>query len=387
MTFTDRESRTRPLPVLGVVALAGPAVLAFFAGGYFDGPRVWAGLVTWALVVVAMFSSSHPLPARLGGRLALIGLGLLALWTLLSFTWAPIAGNAYHAGQRVILYAGALLAAAALLRLPIIQRAVEPVLALGALVVIGYGLSERMLPGLLQFSRSVSAQGRLEQPLTYWNAMGEVAALGLVLAVRVAGDARDERAMRTAAACACAPLGMGLYLSFSRGALFACLAGVVTLIVAAPQRAQLKAMIVCSRPPSWQRSRRAVRGRHDLSGSLSTRERQGAIVFVALAAIVAVTGRRPMAPGRARPDRRRRAAAGGAVDRAGADLRRPRGGDRRGRPREGRPDPRRRRRAAGDAAEQSLRVLARRRQSVSCTADPRGRRGRLVGLLAAIPPV
>ena len=116
MTFTDRESRTRPLLVLGVVALAGPAVLAFFAGGYFDGPRVWAGLVTWALVVVAMFSSPRPLPSRLGGRLALIGLGLLALWTLLSFTWAPIAGNAYHAGQRVILYAGALLAAAALLR-------------------------------------------------------------------------------------------------------------------------------------------------------------------------------------------------------------------------------------------------------------------------------
>ena len=121
----------------------------------------------------------------------------MALWTLLSFTWAPIAGNAYHAGQRVILYAGALLAAAALLRLPIIQRAVEPVLALGALVVIGYGLSERMLPGVLQFSRSVSAQGRLEQPLTYWNAMGEVAALGLVLAVRVAGNSSRDRAMRT----------------------------------------------------------------------------------------------------------------------------------------------------------------------------------------------
>ena len=291
MTFTDRESRTRPLLVLGVVALAGPAVLAFFAGGYFDGPRVWAGLITWALVVVAMFSSPRPLPARLGGRLALIGLGLLALWTLLSFTWAPIAGNAYHAGQRVILYAGALLAAAALLRLPIIQRAVEPVLALGALVVIGYGLSERMLPGLLQFSRSVSAQGRLEQPLTYWNAMGEVAALGLVLAVRVAGDSSRERAMRTAAACACAPLGMGLYLSFSRGALFACLAGVVTLIVAAPQRAQLKAMIVSLAAAVLAAVVAApCGGVTSLSGSLSTRERQGAIVLVALAAIVAVTG-------------------------------------------------------------------------------------------------
>ena len=196
MTFTDRETLHRPLVVVSVVALTGPAVLAFFAGGYFDGPRVWAGLITWALVAVAMLTSPRPLPTRLGGRLALVGLGLLALWTLLSFTWAPIAGNAYHAGQRVILYAGALLAAAALLRRATVQRAVEPVLALGALVVIGYGLSERMLPGLLNFSRSVSAQGRLEQPLTYWNAMGEVAALGLVLAVRVAGDSSRDRAMR-----------------------------------------------------------------------------------------------------------------------------------------------------------------------------------------------
>jgi len=37
------KPRTNPLVVLSVVALTGPAVLAFFAGGYFDGPRVWAG--------------------------------------------------------------------------------------------------------------------------------------------------------------------------------------------------------------------------------------------------------------------------------------------------------------------------------------------------------
>ena len=291
MTFTDRESFHRPLLVLSVVALTGPAVLAFFAGGYFDGPRVWAGLIAWALVVVAMLVVPHPLPSRLGGRLALIGLGLLGLWTLLSFTWAPIAGNAYHAGQRVILYAGALLAAAALLRQRTVQRAVEPVLALGALVVIGYGLSERMLPGLLSFSRSVSAQGRLEQPLTYWNAMGEVAALGLVLAVRVAGDSSRQRALRVAAACACAPLGMGLYLSFSRGALFACLAGLVTLLVAAPQRAQLKSTAVSLVAAVLAGVVAApFNGVTGLSGSLSTRERQGAIVLVLLVAIVAITG-------------------------------------------------------------------------------------------------
>ncbi len=217
--------RRRLRVVACVVLLVGPAVLAFFSGGYFDEARAWAGLVGWALVVVALLVVPDPLPRDPRAWLALGGLALLAAWTLLSITWAPIAGSAYHAGQLVVLYTGILLAAAMLLRGRSAQRAVEPALAAGALLVVGYGLSERLLPGLLHFSRSTSAVGRLEQPLTYWNAMGELAALGFVLCARLAGDATRSRYPRALAAAAAVPLGLGLYLSFSRGALFACAAG------------------------------------------------------------------------------------------------------------------------------------------------------------------
>src|SRR5260370_6425946 len=105
-------------------------------------------------------------------------------------------------------------------------------------------MSERLLPGVLHFSLSVSARGRLEQPLTYWNAMGELAALGFVLCARIAGDADRPRPLRAASAAAAAPLGLALYLSFSRGALFACAAGLVALIVAAPRRVQLRGLLV-----------------------------------------------------------------------------------------------------------------------------------------------
>ena len=101
----------------------------------------------------------------------------------------------------------------------------EPGLAAGTLVVVGYGLAERMLPGLLHYAHSVSAEGRLEQPLTYWNAMGELAALGFVLCARLAGDRGRRPALRAAAMAASVPLALGLYVSFSRGALFAGLAG------------------------------------------------------------------------------------------------------------------------------------------------------------------
>ena len=141
-----------------VTLLAGPTVLAFFAGGYFDGPRAWAGLGAWALVAVAVVVCPRSLPTGAGAALALLGLGLMAALTLFSFTWAPAAGDAYHAAQRVMLYTGVLLASAILLAPRAAQRAVEPALAAGTVVVVGYGIAGRLLPGVLHYARSISAQ-------------------------------------------------------------------------------------------------------------------------------------------------------------------------------------------------------------------------------------
>jgi hypothetical protein len=271
------------------VLLAGPAALAFFSGGYFDEPRAWAGLAAWVLVAVGAIAQPHALPRRRSSWLAIGGLALYAAWTLFSITWAPIAGDAYHAGQIVVLYLGGLLAATLLLRAPAALRAAEPALAAGALIVIGYGIAGRLLPGVLHYARSVSASGRLEQPLTYWNATGELAALGAVLAIHLAGDPTRPARLRVAAAAGAVPLVLGLYLSFSRGALFACIAGVVTLVVAAPQREQLRAIalavlagiLICAiAAPSSAVS--------ELAGAIGTREREGAITLVALVIVVAV---------------------------------------------------------------------------------------------------
>jgi hypothetical protein len=272
------------------VLLAGATVLAFYTGGYFDGPRITAAIVAWVLVAIAALLYRSPLPCGPGARLALIGLALLAGWTLASIGWTPIAGTAYHDGQRLVLYLGILIAAAALLRDRRALRCVEPALAGGVLIVIGYGISGRLVPGILHFSASTSAQGRLEQPLTYWNAMGELAALGFVLAVRLAGDATRRRALRTAAAAGAPALMLGLYLSFSRGALFASAAGLVTIVIVAPQRAQAYALArvlaagvllaVISAP---------FKGVTSLGGSLSSREAGGAVVLVALLVISAAS--------------------------------------------------------------------------------------------------
>jgi hypothetical protein len=173
----------------------------------------------------------------------------LTAWTALSLIWAPLGGRAQDDLQRLLLFLGFFTAALALLRGAGVRRWLEPGVVLGALTVVGYGLSERLLPGLLEFDRSRTASGRLEQPLTYWNAEGAVAAVGLLLAVRIAGDPDRPRQLRAAAAAAGVVLGLGVYLTFSRGALAAVAAGMVLLFALAPQaRPQFRAAVAVLGP-------------------------------------------------------------------------------------------------------------------------------------------
>ncbi len=236
----------RTLPVAGAaVLIAGPTVIAFFSGGFFDDPRLVGALVAWGLVGLAALVARRPLPRTQSGRCALLGLALLAAWTTISVAWAPLGTRAEDDAQRILLYLGAFTAGVALLDQPWVRRLLEPLLALGALLVTGYGLVERLLPGLVALDRSRTSDGRLEQPVTYWNAEGAIAAIGLVLAIRVAGDPRRPRSIRAAAAAGGVILTLTAYLSFSRGALAAVGAGLLVLLAIAPEvRAQLRAVTV-----------------------------------------------------------------------------------------------------------------------------------------------
>src|SRR5215218_10782118 len=155
--------RRAALAIGAGVAVAGPTALAFFSGGFFDRPRLIAGIAAWALVLLAALLAPRPLPSFTPGRLALAGLFLLTAWTALSLIWAPLGGRAQDDLQRLLLYLAFFTAALALLRGPVVRRWLEPAVVLGSLTVIGYGLAERLLPGLLEFDRSRTAKGRLEQ--------------------------------------------------------------------------------------------------------------------------------------------------------------------------------------------------------------------------------
>ena len=223
--------------------LAGPVAIAFFSGGQYDRPRAVAGVLAWALVALLALTGA-PLPRSRAAVAALAGMVGLTAWAAVSMSWAPLGELARDDVARLILYTGTLLASAMAWHVRSDARFVEPALAGGVLLVALYGLSDRLLPSLIDLEASALAAGRLEQPLTYWNAMGALCAFGLVLAARVAGDVDRPPLLRAAAAAAGAPLGMATYLSFSRGAIAALVAGIVVLLALSPTRAQIRAVAV-----------------------------------------------------------------------------------------------------------------------------------------------
>ncbi len=213
--------------------VAGPAALAFSRGGFFDEARLWAGIAAWVLVACAAVVAARPLPRRRPALAAVAGLAGFFGLTLLSLAWTSAPGAAVDDAQRAALYLGCLVAGVALLG-GRAARWVEPVVAAGAVAVVAYGLSERLLPGLVELARSPAADGRLEQPLTYWNAMGALAAMGLVLVARLASDGSRPAAVRAGAAASAGVVGAGVALSFSRGAIAAALGGLALLAALAP---------------------------------------------------------------------------------------------------------------------------------------------------------
>jgi hypothetical protein len=274
-----------------VALLAGPTALAFQKAGYYEDVRLVAGIVVWALVAVLAVVADGPiLPRTTAVRLAIGGLIAFTVWVWLSKGWAPLAGPAGDDLQRDALYLGALIAGALAWRPRSWASAVEVALALGVLIVIGYGVLGRTLPGLIDLKPSFYAGGRLDQPLTYWNAMGALAAIGIVLCARIAGDRLRSESLRVIAASAAVPMTLALYLTYSRGALAAVACGLLVLILLAPTWAQLRSIVfvvgggfVVSVVASQ------LDGVASLHGSMGHREAQGVLMLsVLVAAMIAV---------------------------------------------------------------------------------------------------
>ncbi len=217
--------------------------LAFEQGGYFPAafrPAATIALAGLGVLLVLRTGRLRPAPRAL---VAFALLGLLAIWTGLSGAWSPVPATPRLDMQRAMLYV-------ALFGLGLVAadgrrqaRALVWALLGVLFVVAGAGLLSRLAPALLSDHAVAPAffKERLSYPLGYWNGFGALAAIGAVLALGLAADVRSRWWMRAGAAGASAIMLVALYLSLSRGAWLALLAGLLALVALAPRRGALLA--------------------------------------------------------------------------------------------------------------------------------------------------
>jgi O-Antigen ligase len=167
----------------------------------------------------------------------------LAVLTAASAGWASDDGAAFDEAVRAAGYVG--IFALVVLASPAHSgRDWLQGLALGLLAVALLGLASRFEPSLFPESELPVAlpetRGRLSYPIGYWNAMGALMGLAVVLLLWVAANART--AIGRAGATAAVPLpALGLTMTSSRGGVVALAVGLVLLFVIGAPRVRLVA--------------------------------------------------------------------------------------------------------------------------------------------------
>lgn len=226
-----------------VVIAAGPAVLTvylcFSSGGFFAGAPALAATVLGLALVFRILTAEEPFAGfGLGLIAAMTALGLFAVWTLVSFAWSDAPAQAMIEFDRVLLYWLALVLFGTLPHDREAMALAVRALAAAIVMVALAGLITRLLPDVWEQSSGIE-NNRLGYPLTYWNALGIIAATGIVLCTHIASVASESRLARCLAAAALPALGATLYFTFSRGAILAAAIGLVAYAVVARPRGLL----------------------------------------------------------------------------------------------------------------------------------------------------
>jgi len=203
--------------------LAVPAAvtlyLGFNSGGFFpDVTGLTAGVLSIALMV-RITLAERPFAGVSGPLLIVAGaLGSYAVLALISASWSGAPSRAVLEFDRALLY---LLALVALGSLSLTRSRLEwslRALAIAVVVVCFAGFVSRVAPDVLPTASS-AASDRLSYPVSYWNALGLLAVIGVVFCLHLSSERRESRVVQALGAAAIPVLGATLLLTFSRGAI------------------------------------------------------------------------------------------------------------------------------------------------------------------------
>ncbi|UTI62600.1 O-antigen ligase family protein [Paraconexibacter antarcticus] len=228
-------------PVLSVLPAALIVLAASRSGGYFAEDYLLVGALAFGASAVAI-SLADPQwrPTQLA-LVTLAALVALAAWTGLSAGWSPDPEGARLAMARTLGYVAAFGLAVLAVGDGRHARLVLRLLVAALVGIAVVALLGRLRADLFATDSAVSspAPGRLGSVITYWNGLGAVAAMAVMGAIGLAGDAREAAAVRVLAAAGGVIATCTLYLTLSRGTGLALAAGVLVVLGLSPRRGRL----------------------------------------------------------------------------------------------------------------------------------------------------
>lgn len=262
MTSATELAQVEPLEARGrmldarlagrLAAAAIPAAitvyLAFNAGGFFAGAPALAAAALGVALTVRIVLVEEPF-AGIGPWLrgAVIALGLYAVWTLASSWWSDAPARAMVSFDRVLLLWLALVLFGSLPRDRQTLRWAVRAFALAVVAIALAGLATRLAPDVWSSPATIEDH-RLSYPLTYWNALGILLGVGIILCAHLASSPDRSRLSKVLAAAALPLLAATLYFTFSRGAIAAVLVGLLAYAVLARPRGLLPAALATLPP-------------------------------------------------------------------------------------------------------------------------------------------
>jgi hypothetical protein len=231
--------------MVALMLLPGALVvfMAFNAGGFFPAAPAAAAIVLAQILLVRVVRSRDPLEGLAPAALVAIAcLGLYAALTVGSALWSHSTSRALIEFDRACMYLLVLVLFATVRASASNLRWLIRGLAVGAWVVCLAGLISRVAPDVWHTAPDVSNQ-RLSYPVTYWNALGLLAALSIIFTLHLTCTRGERRLVRVLAAGMLPLLAATLFFTFSRGAIAAGAIGLVVYVLVARPGALLSGVL------------------------------------------------------------------------------------------------------------------------------------------------
>jgi O-antigen ligase len=236
--------------IAGVALAIIPALiityLAFRTGGYY--PETYSSVLVLLAIALggAAIASRRPFAGLSAPLLVAAGaLLLLVTWTWFSSEWSDAPIRALLESQRTSLYLLTLLFFGAFLRRQGALALATSGMATAIVVICAVSLATRFYPDVFSTSTGFEPR-RLSFPISYWNSLGLMAGIGLILLVHLASDVRGAAALRVVAAAAIPITALTVYFTFSRGATGAVVVGLTAYLLVGRSRGIVSTVVAAA---------------------------------------------------------------------------------------------------------------------------------------------